>query len=529
MTLGEAIDLYWSEVASGGYARQYAIRHHAAVTKRLPWLIFRRMPCAPWSAAVESESVAGLRPPGARVRLRRWHSLLAFARTGSMRYLTFGAAIDAFLAQAESRVQAATLMTLRSDLHALGRTLARHERLEDIPARWWQEVCESLPADSRACVLRFVRWLRDRHLVAATVLPPPPVPFWRQDIADRIRLAPEHLDARSGWQPALGAYLRHGRDALGVQEESLRTDWEKLRCFGHWLDRRGLTLANVDEAVALRYLAEEKGRGLGHRSLRAIAASLRSLTTFLTGQGVFAQDPLPGLRVKLEHWPAPTHAPSEDQMQALIAAARSRLAQAAERPAATRGPKQQLVLLYRDVALLEVLCGTGLRSTEICRLQVADLDTARGRLRVRGKGSHRYSTRERVLDLPAPGLRAALADYLNARQPDLSEPLFASAKGGELQRGGLDQIVQRYREHAGIGRLSPRDLRHGFASALVARGADPLTVKTLMGHESLKTTLRHYVALDEAELREVWLRANPLSRLPAHQEGDDGHPDPRPD
>lgn len=174
-----------------------------------------------------------------------------------------------------------------------------------------------------------------------------------------------------------------------------------------------------------------------------------------------------------------------------------------------------------------MLCGTGLRSSEICRLRVADLDTARGRLRVLGKGRHRHSTRERVLDLPAPGLRAALADYLNARQPDLDEPLFASARGGELQHNGVDQLVERYRERAGAGRLSPRDLRHGFASALVARGADPLTVQTLMGHQSLKTTLRHYLALDEAELRAVWLRTNPLSRLPAHREGGDGHPDPQ--
>lgn len=529
LTLGAAIDIYWAEIAAGGYSRGGEIRHHAAVTKQLPWIIFRQMPCEPWPAVVETESVDGLRPRSARERLEHYHRFRAFAWGGAVRYLTFGAVADAFLAQAEPRAHGSTLPNLRSDLRALGRALARRQRLRDIPGHWWQEACEALSAEHRNCVLRFLRWLRDRHLVAVTVVPPPPVPFWRQDIAERIRLAPDRLSAETGWQPALGAYLRHQRDALGIQEASLHSGWAAVRHFGHWLDRRRLTLADIDEAVALRYLAEEKGRGLGHRSLRMIAGSLRSLSAFLSERGVFGTDPLAALRVKLESWPAPTTAPTEDRMKALIAAARSRLEEALARPTATRGPWQHLLLLYRDVALLEVLCGTGLRSTEVCRLRVSDLDTDRGRLRVRGKGSHRHSTQERVLDLPAPGLRAALADYLNARQPNLGEPLFASARGGELQHAGVDQIVERYRERAGVGRLSPRDLRHGFASALVARGADPLTVQTLMGHQSLKTTLRHYVALDEAELREVWLRTNPLSRLPAHREGGDGHRDPRPD
>lgn len=529
LTLGAAIDLYWPEIAAAGYSRGGEIRHHAAVTKQLPWAIFRQMPCEMWPGSVETEGVDGLRPRSAQARIEHCRSFQDFVWAGPVSYLTFGAAADAFLAQAEGRARGSTLPNLRSDLRALGRVLARRQRLRDMPLHWWQQACESVSAEHRNCVLRFLRWLRDRHLVAVTVVPPPPVPFWRQDIAERIRLAPNRLSAGMGWQPAMGAHLRHQRDALGVQEASLHSSWAVLRRFGQWLDRRRLRLADLDEAVALRYLAEEKGRGLGQRSLRVIAGSLRSLSAFLTEQGLFATDPLAALRVKLESWPAPTTAPSEEQMQALIGAARSRLQEALAQPAATRGPQQHLVLLYRDVALLEVLCGTGLRSSEVCRLRVADLDTSRGRLRVRGKGSHRHSMRERVLDLPAPGLRAALADYLNARQPNLDEPLFASARGGELQHNSVDQLVERYRERAGVGRINPRDLRHGFASALVARGADPLTVQTLMGHHSLKTTLRHYVALDEAELREVWLRTNPLSRLPAHREGGDGHQDPHPD
>jgi integrase/recombinase XerC len=528
LTLGQAIDLYWPQVATAGYSRNQQTLHHAALTKRLPWTIFRQMPCELWSSAVETMAIASIAEQTARKRLAHYLAFSAFTWDKPVRYLTFGTAVDAFLEQAEPGKAGSSQAGLRSDLRALGREIARRQRLRAIPAQWWQTVCEALPDGHRRSVLRFLRWLRDRQWLSVTVVPPPPTPFWRRDIAERIRLAPARLTPETGWQPALGAYLRHQRDALGVQEESLRHTWQHVRRFGRWLDAHHFALVGLDEAIALRYLAEEEHRGIGYASLRAVAGALRGLSGFLAQQGVLRDDPLSGLRIKPRDWPGPTTAPDEDQMRTLVAVVRSRLEEALQHPATTRGPQQQLILLYRDVALVEVLCGTGLRSSELCRLKVADLDTTRGRLRVRGKGSHRHSVRERILDLPDPGLRSALADYLNARQPELDEPLFASATGHALQHAGVDQILQRYRERAGLSRINPRDLRHGFASALVARGVDPLTLQVVMGHGSLTTTLRHYVALNEQELRQVWLRTNPLSRLPAHQQGGDPDRDPRP-
>lgn len=187
MTLGEAIDLYWPEITAAGYSRQREIVHHAALTKHLPWGIFRHMPCEPWQAAVEAGVVDGLRPRSALARTRHCRDFQRFVWGGPVRYLSFGAAADAFLAESESSAQGPTSPNLRSDLHALGPAIARRQILRSIPVSWWQEVCEALSDDHRWCVLRFLRWLRDRHAVPVTVVPPPPVPFWRQDIAERIR------------------------------------------------------------------------------------------------------------------------------------------------------------------------------------------------------------------------------------------------------------------------------------------------------------------------------------------------------
>lgn len=525
MTLGEALDTYLRECDAQGYSRVYDGRFHAALARHLAWAVFLRLPATSWAHAVEEEACAQRSPRHANERRRHLQRFAAFIANGPVHYLTYGAALEAFRSGIRAGQGEGAVASRNIDLRVFGRLLARHCPLERIPSGCWQGVCEDAPLERRRIFVRFLRWLQDRKALPVVVLPPPPGPGWRRELAERIHLAPRVLSAETGWQPALGALLRHQRDAQGLSESTLQRTLECVRRFGHWLDQQGLPLLGVDEATALRYLAGEQERGMGIRGIRDVAGCLRSLFALLLQEGVIAQDPLSAVRVKGHTQSAlTTPAPAEAVMQALIGAARSRLIAAQALPATTRGPQEELVLRYRDVALLELLCGTGLRRVELARLQVSDLDTRHARLRVRGKGNRHHRLRGRVLDLPGVGLRAALADYLNARQPERDEPLFASRRGGPLGPDAIWKIVTHYRHLAGITTpVSPRAVRHGFASALVARGADPLTLQTVMGHSTPATALQHYVTLSEEELRAVWLRANPLSRLPSHQKGGDGH------
>ena len=72
-------------------------------------------------------------------------------------------------------------------------------------------------------------------------------------------------------------------------------------------------------------------------------------------------------------------------------------------------------------------------------------------------------------------------------------------------------IVRRVKEAGVAKHISPHRLRATCASLYVKRGMDPFSLKTLLGHESITTTMDHYVRLTEEELREVWKRANPLA------------------
>jgi integrase/recombinase XerC len=168
----------------------------------------------------------------------------------------------------------------------------------------------------------------------------------------------------------------------------------------------------------------------------------------------------------------------------------------------------------RDLALVEVLYGGGLRVAELCGLAIADADLARGELRVVGKGN-----RERIVPLPSGALAALRAYLAEARaSAGRSEPLFAALRRrkGEPPRA-LDprdarRIVRRRACDAGlVDRVHPHRLRHSFATHLLDMGADLREIQELLGHRSLSTTQK-YTAVSAQRLVETYDRAHPRAR-----------------
>ena len=168
----------------------------------------------------------------------------------------------------------------------------------------------------------------------------------------------------------------------------------------------------------------------------------------------------------------------------------------------------------RDLALVEVLYGAGLRVAELCGLDLGDLDLARGELRVMGKGS-----RERVVPLPSAA-RAALGRYLadERRGATRREPLFVArrCRKGEAPRR-LDprdarRILGRRARAVGLAeRVHPHRLRHSYATHLLDMGADLREIQELLGHRSLSTTQK-YTAVSAERLLEAYDRAHPRAR-----------------
>jgi integrase/recombinase XerC len=165
----------------------------------------------------------------------------------------------------------------------------------------------------------------------------------------------------------------------------------------------------------------------------------------------------------------------------------------------------------RDRAILELFYGTGIRVSELVRIDGPDIELSKGLLRVTGKGS-----KDRILPLGRQCLRF-LNDYLKKRPQFKPVPdetaLFLNRSGKRLTERGIQNIVRRWLEQVSAKtKLSPHILRHSFATHLLDRGADLRAVKDLLGHESLTTT-QVYTHLTVEHLKRIYDQAFPRSEM----------------
>ncbi len=154
----------------------------------------------------------------------------------------------------------------------------------------------------------------------------------------------------------------------------------------------------------------------------------------------------------------------------------------------------------RDFTILQFLYGTGLRVTELIKLQKKDIKLDSNQFSVVGKGSKLRSVFATKSSLEA------LKKYLEKRS-DTSPYLFISISpnkfGEHLSRNSIEEIVRSYAWLAGIKKkVTPHTLRHSFATTLIKKWADIRAVQTLLGHASITTT-QMYTHVDDKHLQKV--------------------------
>lgn len=163
-------------------------------------------------------------------------------------------------------------------------------------------------------------------------------------------------------------------------------------------------------------------------------------------------------------------------------------------------------VMARDEAILETLYSTGLRVSELCKLNRNQINLERGEFVVRGKGG-----KDRLVFLSGSA-KSALAFYLKQRKDNLL-PLFIHYGGpkeesekGEFMRltpRSVQRLIERYAKLSGIAKkVTPHVLRHSFATDLLINGADLRSVQEMLGHSSITTT-QMYTHITNQQLREV--------------------------
>ncbi len=268
--------------------------------------------------------------------------------------------------------------------------------------------------------------------------------------------------------------------------------------YARWLAarRRDLNTSTVGDIEA--YVAARLAEGAAKSSLARQFSSIRQLHRYMVEEGHRRDDPA-GLAEGVSK-PAGIPKPlSEDEVTSLIDSV------------VGNDPKD-----VRDRALLEFLYATGARVSEVCGLNLADLDMESSLVRLFGKGS-----KERVVPFGSAA-HGALEEWLGRGRPamepvrwrrrDDSTAVFLGGRGTRLSRQVAFHVVRDAALRAGIEReVSPHALRHTCATHLLDHGADLRVVQEMLGHASITTT-QVYTRVSQERLWAVYGEAHPRAR-----------------
>lgn len=256
----------------------------------------------------------------------------------------------------------------------------------------------------------------------------------------------------------------------GLADNTRRAYRSDLLFLGRWLEDRGHTLAHATARDLWVFLGGQAAAGGSARTSARRLAALRHFYRYLVREGVIDADPSTDLKAPRMPRTLP-HTLSENDVSVLLHA-----------------PDTGTARGLRDRAMLELLYATGLRVSELVGLRLDQLNLRLGAVRVVGKGGKErlVPVGEEARDWLERYLREARGDFVSGRRLDT---LFPTPRRSSMSRQGFWVLIRRYAAAAGIrNAVSPHQLRHAFATHLLAHGADLRAVQMLLGHQNVTTT-----------------------------------------
>ena len=304
------------------------------------------------------------------------------------------------------------------------------------------------------------------------------------------------MAATKGHSAVLEEYAEHLALERGRSEHTRRAYLTDLRSLFAYLDQRapGAGLDALSLPTLRGWLAAQAGSGAARTTLARRTSAVKTFTAWATRRGLLTTDPAVRLQVPKARRTLPAVLRQDQALAAMTAA--------------DLGAEQGDPLALRDRLIVELLYATGIRVSELCGLDLADVDTDRQLLRVLGKGN-----KQRTVPFGKPA-RTSLSAWLGDGRPTLvtaeSGPaLLLGPRGRRLDPRQARTVVHHTMSAvAGAPDIGPHGLRHSAATHLLEGGADLRIVQELLGHTSLATT-QLYTHVTVARLRAVHDQAHP--------------------
>jgi integrase/recombinase XerC len=290
----------------------------------------------------------------------------------------------------------------------------------------------------------------------------------------------------------VGEYLRElaRRGASPHTLKNYGSDLEQLAIYFEPPGETSPEITSLDSTLLREWLGSLYDSKLTAVSVRRKLAAVRSMFKFLQEEAIVTGNP--GRRLRTPK--APQKLPdvmSEDKANGML--------DAVEDGRPVEKPSKE-----RDLAILELLYGCGIRVSELVGIDLGDLNLGENWLRVRGKGN-----KER--QVPVLGRAAAAIErYLEVRGAQPGEnAVFVNNRGRRLSDRSVRSLVKFYAwMTSGDSSIHPHSFRHAYATHLLAGGADLRAIQELLGHARLSTTQK-YTHVSLAELMAVYDKAHP--------------------
>ena len=255
------------------------------------------------------------------------------------------------------------------------------------------------------------------------------------------------------------------------------------------------TPADITLAHIRSWLANVQVKGGARTTLSRRATSIRLFTKWAAKNGYLEKDIGATLATPKAHRTLPPVLSVSDASTTMESLA-------------ARVAEEDSAIAKRDCAIVEVLYASGARVSELCGLDLGDIDYSRNTIRVLGKGN-----KERTIPLGNPAIKA-LTDWIKNGRPEIQSDksagaVFLGSRGKRIDQRTVRTIVyEALTALEGMERLGPHALRHTAATHLLEGGADLRTVQEILGHASLATT-QIYTHVSTDRLQKAFKQAHP--------------------
>jgi integrase/recombinase XerD len=286
------------------------------------------------------------------------------------------------------------------------------------------------------------------------------------------------------------AFLNYLRVDKGLALNTIDAYRRDVTKFGEFATKRQLKVERVQRGDVVDFLAGLYRQGLDSRSVARHLVAVRQFFRYALMENLIAEDPSANVESPKFRQSLPDFL-SIEEVDRLLAQ-----------------PDVSDMIGLRDKAMIELIYSTGLRVSELCRLEIDDIHMQSGCLRCIGKGD-----KERLVPVGRKALQT-VQKYMKESRPKLlgnavSPYIFINRKKHPVDRITFWKILVTYGRKAGLRKaLKPHMLRHSFATHLLDRGADLRSVQLMLGHSDISTT-QIYTHVVEERLKQVYKAHHP--------------------